>query len=120
GSGAGRLRLSREEICAVLSLRLLYEDKKLEVTLTAFPVVTVSDFQQKYNAMTGEEIKKTALINVLRRLSSCKLIALGSQDYSDPEALIQLYPSIPFSIGREALDDAVSFLEKSGEGEEEP
>ncbi|MDR2100973.1 MAG: DUF4194 domain-containing protein, partial [Treponema sp.] len=101
GSGAGRIRLSREEICAVLCLRLLYEDKKLEVTLTAFPVVTVSDFQQKYKAMTGEEIKKTALVNVLRRLSSCKLIALNSQDYSDPEALIQLYPSIPFSVGRE-------------------
>jgi hypothetical protein len=120
GSGAGRLRLSREEICAVLSLRLLYEDKKLEISLTRFPVVTVSDFQQKYNAMTGEEIKKTALINVLRRLSSCKLISLGSQDYADPEALIQLFPSIPFSIGREALDEALAFLEKSGEGEEEP
>jgi hypothetical protein len=120
GSGAGRIRLSREEICAVLSLRLLYEDKKLEVSLTSFPVVTVSDFQQKYNAMTGEEIKKTALINVLRRLSSCKLIALSSQDYADGEALIQLYPSIPFSVGREALDEALAFLEKTGKGEEEP
>jgi hypothetical protein len=119
GSGAGRLRLSREEICAALCLRLLYEDKKLEISLTAFPVATVSDFQQKYNAMTGEEIRKTALINELRRLSSCKLISLGSQDYSDPEALIQRDPSIPFSIGREALDEALAFLEKSGEGEEE-
>jgi hypothetical protein len=62
GSGSSRLFFSKEEICAVLVLRLIYEDKKLEVSLTKFPVVTVRDFQDKYNAMTGEEIKKTALI----------------------------------------------------------
>jgi hypothetical protein len=124
GQGNTRLRLSREEICAVLALRLLYEDKKLEVSLTAFPVLTVMDFQQKYNAMTGEEIKKTALINVLRRLSSCKLIAVDSQDYADPDGLIRLYPSIPLSMDRSALDEAVAFLRdkddgKAGEGQAE-
>jgi len=60
--------------------------------------------------MTGEEIKKTALINVLRRLSSCKLISVESQDYADPEGIIQLYPSIPLSIDRTALDEAVALL----------
>ena len=110
GSGNTRLHFSREEICAVLVLRLLYEDKKLEITLTKFPVVTVRDFQDKYNAMTGEEIKKTALIKVLTRLSSCKLISVESQDYADSEAIVQLYPSIPLSIERGALDEAVALL----------
>jgi len=110
GSGNTRLFFSRDEICAVLVLRLLYEDKKLEVTLTTFPVITVVDFQQKYNALTGDEIKKTALINILRRLSSCKLISVDAQDYSDPEGQIKLYPSIPLSIGREALDEAIALL----------
>jgi len=119
GSGNTRLFFSREEICAALVLRLLYEDKKLEVSLTAFPVITIAGFQQKYNAVTGDEIKKTALINVLRRLSSCKLIALETQDYSDPEGLIQLYPSIPLSIGRDALDDAITLLGNKEAGEEE-
>ncbi|MDR0316429.1 MAG: DUF4194 domain-containing protein [Treponema sp.] len=118
GSGNTRLFLSREEICAVLVLRLLYEDKKLEVSLTAFPVITIADFQQKYNAITSEEIKKTALINVLRRLSSCKLIALETQDY-DPEGRIQLYPSIPLSIGRDALDEAVTLLRDKDSGGED-
>jgi hypothetical protein len=111
GSGLVRMYFTREEICAVLALRLLYEDKKLEVSLTSFPVVSVADFQQKYNAMTGDKIRKTALINVLRRLSSCKLIAIESQDYADPEALIQLYPSILMSMDRNALDEAIAFLE---------
>ena len=112
GSGNTRLHFARDEICAVLVLRLLYEDKKLEVSLTKFPVVSVKDFQDKYNAMTGEEIKKTALINVLRRLSSCKLVSIGSNDYSDPEANILLYPSIPLSINRDALDEAMAVLER--------
>jgi len=110
GSGNTRLFFSREEICAALVLRLLYEDKKHEVSLAAFPVITVADFQQKYNALTGEEIKKTALVNVLRRLSSCKLIALENQDYADTEGLIQLYPSIPLSISHDALDEAIALL----------
>jgi len=120
GSGNTRLFFSREEICAALVLRLLYEDKKHEVSLTAFPVISVADFQQKYNALTGEEIKKTALINVLRRLSSCKLIAMETQDYADPEGQIRLYPSIPLSIGRDALDEAIALLgnREVAEGEE--
>ena len=112
GLGNNRLFFSREEICAILVLRLLYEDKKLEVSLTAFPVITVADFQQKYNAVTGEEIKKTSLINVLRRLSSCKLILADSLENADPEGQIRLYPSIPMSISRDALDEAIAFLKE--------
>ena len=115
GSGNTRLYFTRDEICAVLVLRLLYEDKRYEVSLTKFPVVTIRDFQDKYNAMTGEEIKKTALIKVLTRLSSCKLISVASQDYSNPEGIIQLYPSIPLSIDRNALDEAVASLDNKEE-----
>ena len=121
GSGSTRLFFSKDEICAALILRLLYEEKRLEVTLTKFPVISVRDFQDKFNAMTGDEIKKTALVNVLRRLSSCKLISLESHDYADPEGIIQLYPSIPLSIDRNALDDALAVLENRSEGDtEEP
>jgi len=119
GSGNTRIYFSRDEICAVLVLRLLYEDKKLEVSLTKFPIVSVRDFQDKYNAMTGEEIKKTALGRVLSRLSSCKLVSVESGDYTDPEGIIQLYPSIPLSIDRNALDIAVSALENKGEDDGE-
>jgi hypothetical protein len=110
GSGNTRPYFSKDEICAVLVLRLLYEDKKLEVTLTKFPVLTIRDFQDKYNAMTGDEIKKTALIKVLTRLSFCKLLSVESQDYADPEGIIQLYPSIPLSIDRNALDAGIALL----------
>ena len=118
GSGSTRLFFSRDEICAVLVLRLLYEDKRFEVSLTKFPVVSVRDFQDKYNAMTGEDIKKTALIRVLARLSSSKLISVASQDYSNPEGINQLYPSIPLSIDRNALDEAVAVLGNKSDANE--
>ena len=119
GSGNTRLRFSREEICAVLVLRLLYEEKRLEVSLTKFPVVSIRDFQDKYNAMAGEDIKKTALIKVLSRLSSCKLVSIESQDYADPEGIIQLYPSIPLSIDRKALDEGMAALGNKGGDDED-
>ena len=119
GSGNTRLFFSREEICAVLVLRLLYEDKKLEVSLTNFPCITIRDFQDKFNAMTGEDIKKTALIKVLTRLSSCKLVSVETRDYADPEGIIQLYPSIPLSLDRNALDEAVAFLSDTDKNDEE-
>ena len=121
GSGSTRLFFSKDEICAVLVLRLLYEEKRLEVTLTKFPVLSIRDFQDKYNAMTGEEIKKTALIKILSRLYSCKLVSVESHDYADPEGIIQLYPSIPLCIDRNALDEAIAVLGSSEEsdGEEE-
>jgi len=119
GSGSTRLFFSKDEICAVLVLRLLYEDKRLEVTLTKFPVISVRDFQDKYNAMTGDEIRKTALINVLRRLSSSKLISVEGRDYADPEGIISLYPSIPLSMDRSALDAALAVLENNSGARED-
>jgi hypothetical protein len=120
GSGNTRLHFSREEICAVLTFRLLYEEKKLEVSLTSFPVITINDFQQKFNALTGEAIKKTALNRVITRLSSCKLISVETRDYADPDGIIQLYPSIPLSIDRASLDEALALLgNKTAEDEDD-
>jgi len=43
-----------------------------------------------------------------------------SQDYADPEGIVQLYPSIPLSIDRNALDVGITLLgDKSEDGEEE-
>ena len=121
GTGNTRLYFAKDEICAVLVLRLLYEEKRLEVKLTKFPVISVRDFQDKYNAVTGDEIKKTALIKVLTRLSSCKLLSVEASDYADPEGIIQLYPSIPLSIDRNALDAALALLDnkETTEGDSE-
>ncbi|GHU62481.1 hypothetical protein FACS189445_5500 [Spirochaetia bacterium] len=120
GAGDTRLRLNLDETCAVLVFRQLYEDKKREISLTAFPVITIADFQRKFNAMTGGEIKKTSLINVLHRLSGCKLVAVDSPDFADGEGLIRLYPSIPFSLDREGIDESIAALGRGETGDKSP
>ncbi|MDR0590079.1 MAG: DUF4194 domain-containing protein [Spirochaetaceae bacterium] len=122
GSGDTRLRLGREETCALLTARLLYEEKRVELSLTAFPTVTVFDFVQKYNVMVGDEIKKTRLIEVLRRLQSHKLVEVDSQDLSDMEGMIILYPSLAMSVDRDSIDELLASLAhkgKTGGGESE-
>jgi len=120
GSANTRLRFSREEISAALVLRLLYEEKRLEVSLTAYPTVSIREFQDKFNAMAGDDIKKTALIRLLSRLSSAKLISIESHDYADPEATMVLYPSIALSIDRSALDEGMAVLEQRSDEDKIP
>jgi hypothetical protein len=123
GGGDTRLRLGREETCALLTARLLYEEKRTELSLAAFPAVTVFDFVQRYNVMVGEEIKKTRLVEVLRRLQTLKLIDTDSRDLSDGEGIIILYPSLAMSVDRDSIDELLASLartEKTEAGEAAP
>jgi hypothetical protein len=96
-----------------LTARLLYEEKRTELSLAAFPTVTVFDFVQRYNVMVGEEIKKTRLVEVLRRLQTHKLIETDSRDLSDGEGLIILYPSLAMSVDRDSIDELLTSLART-------
>jgi hypothetical protein len=110
GGSNTRMRLGREETCAVLVFRLLYEEKRTELSLTSFPAITVLDFIEKYNAMTHDRIKKTHLTDILRRLQSHKLIEILSSDLSDSDGMIVLYPSLAISVDRDSIDELLSTL----------
>ncbi|GHU74595.1 hypothetical protein FACS189450_15240 [Spirochaetia bacterium] len=115
GFGDTRLRLTREETCALLVMRLLYEEKRVELSLSAFPTVTVFDFVQKYNAMVDGEIKKTRIVELLSRLQVCKLIDIASPDISDMEGMIILYPSLAISVDRDSIDEMLAMLVRKGD-----
>ncbi|MDR2741326.1 MAG: DUF4194 domain-containing protein [Treponema sp.] len=110
GGSDTRMRLNREETCALLVFRLLYEEKRTELSLTSFPSVTVLDFTQRYDAMTNGNLKKTRLEEILRRLQAHKLIEVLSSDLSDVEGLIVLYPSLAISVNKDSIDDLLSTL----------
>jgi hypothetical protein len=118
GSGT-RLRLGREETCALLVFRLLYEEKRTELSLTSFPSVTVLDFVEKYNALAHGSLKKTRLAEILRRLQSHKLIEALSSDVTDAEGLVVLYPSLAVSVGRDSVDDLLGSLVSGEAGSQE-
>jgi hypothetical protein len=63
--------------------------------------------------MVGEEIKKTRLIEVLRRLQTHKLIEADSRDLSGGEGLIILYPSLAMSVDRDSIDGLLASLART-------
>ncbi|MDR1256366.1 MAG: DUF4194 domain-containing protein [Spirochaetaceae bacterium] len=110
GQGDTRLRLNAEETCALLAARALYEERRAELTLATFPAITVEDFIQRYNALTGSKLSKTRLSDILRRLQSHKLIELNSSDTATTEDIIMLYPSLAMTVDRDSIDEMLSSL----------
>ncbi|MDR1625389.1 MAG: DUF4194 domain-containing protein [Spirochaetia bacterium] len=116
GGSDTRFRLGREETCALLVFRLLYEEKRAELSLSAFPSVTVFDFLQKYGAMVDDQLRKTRLVEVLRRLQTHKLIEITSPDPSEMDGMIILYPSLALSVDKDSIDELIASLAPKEEG----
>lgn len=119
GGSETRMRLGREETCALLVLRLLFEEKRSELSLAGHPSVLVVDFVQRYRAVVGEELKKTRLESALRKLASSRLIRLPA-DPTDPDGAIVLYPSLAMALDREGIDEILAAVAKeiaAGEAE---
>jgi hypothetical protein len=113
GGGDIRVRLGREETCALLIARLLYEEKRVELFLTAFPTICIGDFVDRYNAMVDEKLTKTRQKEIFRRLQSYKVIAFDTPDFADPEGTMILYPSLAMCIDRDGIDELLSQLTTS-------
>jgi hypothetical protein len=112
-----RTRLSKEETVALLVLRLLFEEKRKELSLARFPSVSVFDFVQRFNAVTNQELKKTRLIEVLRLFSRWRLISIEGE-FANPDSTMVLYPSISMSLDQEGVEEILGALEKEGRSSE--
>lgn len=109
GWGETRARLGREETAMLLILRVLYEERRGDLSLAEFPQATVFDVAERYRAMTERELAKTRLVDGLRRFSALKLIKAPA-DPADPDALVILYPSLPLALDQEGIDEVSALL----------
>jgi hypothetical protein len=115
GGSDTRFHFGREDTCALLVLRLVYEEKRTELSLSAFPSVTVFDFLQKYKAMAGADLRKTRLNEILHKLRTHKLIDItasgsGSGEITDMDNLLILYPSLAISVDRDSIDEIMASI----------
>ncbi|HKL85195.1 MAG TPA: DUF4194 domain-containing protein [Treponemataceae bacterium] len=106
-----RSRLGREETCALLVCRIIYEEERGDIRLSRNPSVAVGDFLRRYMTITGIQPKKTRMADVFRRLSFFRLIKLTS-DPADPEGLLILYPSLALALDLAAVEEIETALEK--------
>lgn len=99
--GAHRRRFSRDTTIWLLLLRMIYAEKRetLAVSLTRYPVVTVSTVAQRYaEFFPGQAVrKKTSLDEAFRTLQNLKLIRAaggGIVRAGNSEQLIELLPTL--------------------------
>lgn len=104
GTPSDRISLGIEETVSLLVLRLIYEEKRHDISLGEFPVICVRDFLEKQGILSKRQIKKTRFREILRRFQALKLISIKG-DETDPETTIQLYPSIPFALDGQAVNE---------------
>jgi len=106
---AMRAHLGKEETFALLVLRLLFEEKRTELTLSAFPSIRVFDLLQRYKAVVGIDLKKTRLVEILRSFSRWKIID-AQGDLDDSETTIALLPSIAMTLDQESIDEILNAI----------
>lgn len=117
GGSETRVHLGREETCALLVLRLLYEEKRTEISLADFPGISVFDFVQRYRATTESELRKTRLVEIFRRFASLKLIKPPREE-TDPDGQILLYPSLALVLDHDGIREILAYIHAAAEAAE--
>lgn len=106
---SGRLRLKKLESIILLIFRLLYVEKRKEISLNQEVVILMDEFHQKYNMLNIKQkpmLDKTILKNLIQLFKKYNLIYNIDKDITMSEARIKIYPSIMLAITNEDLNKA--------------
>lgn len=117
------LNLKLYDSIILLILRILYDEKKRELSLTDV-VVNLGDIQEKYLSLKIREkqIDKTTMSNALRIFRRFNLVELLDKDLMQEDARIVIYDSILMAIRVEDIkrvSDLIALYRKGGEGNDE-
>ena len=101
----------------LLILRILYDEKKRELSVTDV-VVNTGDIQEKYLSLKIREkqIDKTTMNNALRLFRKYNLVALLDKDLAQEDARIVIYDSILMAVRVEDIRRAHEMLAQYRKG----
>lgn len=119
--GAGRLQLRLLESVLLLLLRLLYEERRKELSLTDDVVCQVQEIHDKALTLRLRErgvIEKKHLQNAFALFRRYSLVELIDEDVTEPRCRFKLLPSILFAVRLEGLPELIDRLEIYREGDE--
>ncbi|MHB9146664.1 MAG: DUF4194 domain-containing protein [Symbiobacteriia bacterium] len=121
--GSGRLSLDLLETLTLLILRLIYEEKRQELSLVSDVLTTVQEVQDKYLdlRLRNRPLDRKALKQNLGLFARFDLLEPLEQDLANPETRLRLYPSILFAVKADTLAALHSRLDgyrQSPEGEQ--
>ncbi|MFZ2257698.1 MAG: DUF4194 domain-containing protein [Clostridiaceae bacterium] len=107
-NGTGRLRLKKIESIILLLLRLLYIEKRKELSLTDDVVILTDELNQKYNMLKIESktyLDKTTLREVFRLFKRYNIAYAIDKDVALSDARIKIYPSVLFAVSNSNLNN---------------
>ncbi|KAB3536071.1 DUF4194 domain-containing protein [Alkaliphilus pronyensis] len=104
--GTGRLRLRKVESIVLLILRLLYIEKRKELSLNEEVVVLSDEIHEKYNMLKIESksnLDKTVYREAIRIFKRYNIISNMDSDITMSDARIKIYPSVLFAVPNDNL-----------------
>ncbi len=114
--GTGRLRLNKIQSILLILIRLMYLEKKTEISLNDEVVILVSELQDKYSVLNlkgKNNIDKTALRKAISLFKKYNLMATLDSEVTSPDCRIIIYPSIFFALEVANIDKLYDNLESS-------
>ncbi len=104
--GTGRLRLRKIESIILLILRLLYIEKRKQLSLNEDVVVLTDEIHQEYNMLKIEakaNLDKTTLRDTVRLFKRYNIVANIDSDVTLSDARLRIYPAVLFAVPTDNL-----------------
>lgn len=108
-----RLNLKLYESIILLILRILYDEKKRELSISDEAIINLGDIQDRFLSLQLREkmIDKTTMRNALNLFRRFHLIELLDRDLGSEESRILIYDSIMMAVRIEDIKQAYEKLE---------
>ncbi len=104
--GTGRLHLRKIDSIILLILRLLYIEKRRELSDARETIIVVDEIYDKYGMLRiSGKIDKLTMRSSMALFKRFHLIDNLDKDMSDPDTRIKLWPSLLFAVTTESLDE---------------
>ena len=112
------LQLSMYESIILLILRILFDEKKRELSVTDV-VINMGDIQEKYLSMQirSDQIGKTVMGNTLRKFRRFNLVELLDGNSMSEESRVLIYDSIMMAVRVDDIKRVSELMEKYRKGE---
>lgn len=118
-TGGTRLQLRMMESVLLLLLRLIYEEKRRELTVTDEVVCHVQEVHDKALSLRVREravVEKKHLKDAFAVFRRFSLVEVIDEDVTDPRCRVKLYPTLLFAVKLDGLQDLHDRLSAYGEG----
>ena len=114
--------LTKNETICLLILRLLYQRKIDEVSLSNDIEITIKELQDQLFAIgfdsNNDRVKKSILNDMLKTFKQHNIVYYNDQDTNLDNTIITIYPSIEVAMDFKEMEQILIRLESFSNGEE--